>query len=305
MSKIPFIYILSQRYSGSTLLSFLLGTHPDISTIGERRKFYVHAIEKKDGKPLKCSCGAPFPECEYWNTVKNGLLKKFDFNDLNNNPTEFKFSSNKYSHRVALELFKSSLKLNTGLLRRPLKPQLDLFESFNSALVEETLKLSDAKVFLDSSKVIDHVLFLSLIKSFDIKVVWLTRDPRAQVNSAIKYNSWSIEYAANYWKQEMEENKYWLEKLNLNYVSLNYEALCHDPAGEMNRLLHFLKLDPSGFSLNFREKTQHIMGNYNMRMGSGSEISERKEWKTELTSAQIQTIEKLTQDYRDYYSKSV
>ena len=140
-----------------------------------------------------------------------------------------------------------------------------------------------------------------MIESFDIKVVWLTRDPRAQVNSALKYNKWTIPEATNHWKREMEQNEYWLKKLNINYTSLNYEALCQNPQSEMVRLLDFLNLDTSLFSLDFREQTQHIMGNYSMRLGGDTKITERTEWMDQLKPEEIKTIEDMTVNYRQYY----
>lgn len=254
---------------------------------------------------LKCSCGKPFPECDHWNTIKARLLDRLGMPKPDINPTEFKFSHNKYKEKLSTELFKASMTAGLPFLRKPLQSKLEAFKNFNQALVEESLKLDKAEVFLDSSKVIDHVLYLSLMDTFDIKVVWLTRDPRAQVNSAMKYNKWSAEEATRYWKREMEENEFWLKKLNMNYTSLNYEALCHDPKAEMERLLDFLELDTTLFSLNFREQTQHIMGNYNMRLGADTKITERKEWQKELSPQQIKTIESLTTDYQQYYSQSL
>lgn len=254
---------------------------------------------------MKCSCGQPFPQCGHWQALKEGVLSRLDIGSLKTNPTEFRLSNNKYLRKAAFELFKLSLKYNSPLLRSPLQSKLDMFSQFNQVLVEESLKLDKAEVFLDSSKVIDHLLFLSLMETFDIKVVWLTRDPRAQVNSAMKYNKWTAAEATEHWKWEMVENEFWLRKLGLNYVSLNYEALCHNPQAEMDRLLRFLRLDLNGFSLDFREQTQHIMGNYSMRLGKDTQIKERKEWLKELNKEQVETIERLTAEYRQYYSKTV
>jgi LPS sulfotransferase NodH len=305
MHKINYIYILSQRYSGSTLLSFLLGTHPQIGTIGERKKFYIHSFEKTGDQALSCSCGKPFPECEHWNTIKSRVTKRIGKLNTATNPTDFKFSKIKLIQKASSELFKASRAWNMPLLRKPLAPKLKYFKSFNRILVEEILKLGSADVFLDSSNMIDQLLFLSMIQDFDLKVVWLTRDPRAQVNSALKYNKWTVAQATDYWIEEMRRNEYWLDKMNINYTSLNYEALCHDPETEMIRLLDFLKLDSSAFSLDFRQQTQHIMGNYNMRLGADTKIAERKEWLKQLRPEQISTIEKMTTGYTQYYSKTI
>lgn len=101
----------------------------------------------------------------------------------------------------------------------------------------------------------------------------------------------------------MVRNKYILEKMNLKYTSLNYEALCRNPKEEITDLFSFLKMDSKSFSLDFRERTQHIMGNYNMRLGKDTEIVERKDWQKALSKADITKIEDLTSDYRQYYTE--
>ena len=100
----------------------------------------------------------------------------------------------------------------------------------------------------------------------------------------------------------MVENAQVLEKLGINFTVLNYEALCRNPSAEMQRLLEFSGLDGSKFSLDFREQTQHIMGNYSMRSGADTTIVERKEWQSDLSPADIATIESVTADYQQYYA---
>ncbi|MEM9822289.1 MAG: sulfotransferase, partial [Bacteroidota bacterium] len=173
---------------------------------------------------------------------------------------------------------------------------------FNELLVRQILKIEQKSVFLDSSKVIDHALLLSLIDSFDFYIIWLSRDPRAQSHSALKYNPWSIEEAARRWKKEMAVNEKILKKANIKYLPLQYEALCKNPKKEMTRLLQFVGLDANLFSLDFREKEQHIMGNASMRLGKDRKIVERKDWMEKLSQDQIKTIETITADYRHYYA---
>ena len=205
-------------------------------------------------------------------------------------------------HKVAFELLKFSV---FNKLPNLFSKKVRQLSQFNQVLVEEIMGVDGGKAFLDSSKSIDHTFFLSQIPEFDFYVIWLTRDPRAQVNSAVKYNKWSIEEATNHWKREMVDNGKLLKRMHANYIQLNYEALCRNPEKEMARLLEFVGLDTSAFSLNFREQTQHIMGNYSMRLGADTKIVERREWEKELSKNQINTIEKMTRKYQKYYSKSV
>ena len=101
----------------------------------------------------------------------------------------------------------------------------------------------------------------------------------------------------------MKNNQRILDKIKVPYTRLRYEDLCRAPEEEMKKLHAFLGLDPSGFSLNFRGFRQHIMGNTPMRLGDTSKIEERKEWLQMLRPDQIQTIEKQTLAYKEFYSE--
>jgi len=293
---------LSQRYSGSTLLSFLLATHPAIATIGERRKFYTKSILEKDQVRSMCSCGKTFKNCEHWSVIKEALLSEIQFGAITDNPTEFQFSQQKALNHLTLNLLRFCLINKIPKTWWPFSKKLKANCRFNELLVQQVLKIEKKTVFLDSSKVIDHALFLSLIESFDLHIIWLSRDPRAQSHSALKYNPWSIEEAAHRWKKEMGINERILKKMDIPFLLLQYEALCRNPKKEMTRLLEFVGLDAEPFSLDFREKTQHIMGNTKMRLGKDRKIVERKDWLEQLSQEQIQKIETITADYRHYYA---
>lgn len=276
-----------------------MATHPDIATIGERRKFYNNAINPQSGKVQVCSCGQPFNSCEHWGAIKTALLKKVSPDSLRTNACEFEIVKNKLLNGL---LHKALVPfLTRKSVPFPFSARVGELCYVNEQLVEEALKIENKKVFLDSSKVIDHVLFLSQLKSLDIHVIWLSRDPRAQVHSAMKYNPWSVHQAANHWVEEMRKNERLLKRAGIKYTTVSYEALCKDPSQEMTKLLEFTGLDTSKFSLDFRNEKRHIMGNYNMRLGKDNEIEERKEWRKELSEIEIKDIERIAGNYQSYF----
>ncbi|HEV2843921.1 MAG TPA: hypothetical protein VG477_03670, partial [Thermoanaerobaculia bacterium] len=59
------VYIMGHGFSGSTLLTFLLGTHPRIATIGE---LGIAQLAKEQLTPddYLCSCKAPIRDCDFW-----------------------------------------------------------------------------------------------------------------------------------------------------------------------------------------------------------------------------------------------
>jgi|GEM_PF-1063222 len=303
--KIKYIYVLSQRYSGSTLLSFLLTTHPEVSTIGERRKFYnksLRSAEFAHHKAQHCSCGELFADCPYFNAIKERVLAKIDPKILDINTTEFNIFKNKHLNRMAYQSIRFAALRHPQSQQLPFQKKINKLGHFNKILAEEILAMDNSNTFLDTSKIINHALFLSMIEAFDFYVIWLVRDPRAQVNSAIKYNKWSVEKAVNAWKKEMVENKKILQGRNINFIKIRYEDLCRSTTKELTKIGNFTELDASQFSLDFREGTQHIIGNSRMRRGKDQQIVERREWEDQLSKAQVAIIENATRDYRDLYS---
>lgn len=307
--RTKFIFILSQRYSGSTLLSFLLATHPEVSSIGERRKFYNKSIRSEafsHHRAKICSCGESFENCNFYTELKSRMLSKVDAKTLTTNITEFDVFKNKHLNHLVYKMMTWTLvkKLPTRFL--PFNQKLKQAYHFNELLVNEILEMEQTSVFVDSSKAIKHILFLAQIQGLDLRIVWLTRDPRAQINSALKYNkSWNTQQATDYWKTEMIENQRILESTNLKYTSLNYEALCRSPKVELQRLAGFFEME-NLFSLDFKKDTRHIIGNGNMRLGTHTTITERREWENELTEDQVKLIESSTLDFQHlHYHKEV
>src|SRR3954452_21715799 len=67
------VYIMGHGYSGSTLLTFLLGTHPQIATIGELG--IAPQAKEEFGRPEEylCSCRAPVRQCGFWQRVSDEM----------------------------------------------------------------------------------------------------------------------------------------------------------------------------------------------------------------------------------------
>ena len=292
MSRIKYIYILSQRYSGSTLLSFLLGTHPDIATIGERRKFYNKAIHPDQGPAQRCSCGELFADCPHWNSISERIQKRLSSRHLGTNFTEFEL----FTTPVLNKLW--GRWKNAPFFQRRFA---DMYFA-NQVLVEEILALTGKSVFLDSSKTYKQLQHLQQIEDFDLQVIWLSRDPRAQVSSALKYNDWTVQRAAEIWVAEMQQYESVLKRGGFDYLPVRYEQLCREPLQQMRRILQYIGIDEEQFSLDFRDQEQHIMGNASMRLGKDRKIEERKDWQERLSSKDIALIEGITTAYTDFYS---
>ena len=64
-----YVFLASSAYSGSTLLSFLLGAHPQIATVsaasGGRRQARIETY--------RCSCGRLMRECPFWLAIRQAM----------------------------------------------------------------------------------------------------------------------------------------------------------------------------------------------------------------------------------------
>jgi len=285
-------YLVSPRYSGSTLLGFVLGYFDDVSTIGERRKFYTKALAPDDNEK-RCSCGKAFTECDNWNSIKEKFLKKSDGIYPNSNFTQFflfkKFLYNRIQNKLFVPAIAKRL-LPKSLLRKIFAPLIKA----NQHLIDSILELDHNSIFFDTSKGINHAIYLSLLdeKEYELKVMFLTRLPQAQVSSAMKHNDWSVEKATEVYIKEMNHNLNLFKAWNVDMIHMTYEEFCREPVAKTKELAAFAGIDAStlGDELNFRDKEQHIMGNEKMRLGSSSTISERFDWKDRLSADQIDFI---------------
>ena len=64
-------YILAASHSGSTLLSMLLGAHPEAATCGELKAGRFGDVEN-----YRCSCGALILKCPFWAAVCDGMRRR-------------------------------------------------------------------------------------------------------------------------------------------------------------------------------------------------------------------------------------
>src|SRR4051794_29494183 len=73
MAKV--VYIMGHGYSGSTLLTFLLGSHPQIATIGELG-IAPRIREELQPDEYLCSCRTPVRDCGFWQRVSREMKER-------------------------------------------------------------------------------------------------------------------------------------------------------------------------------------------------------------------------------------
>lgn len=292
-ATVNFVYMLAHSFSGSTLLSFLLGAHPEIATIGE-----MFIAEGFDHETYHCSCGRRIVECPFFLEVSREMAARGVPFDVRHSGLAFRATGEGLARRViaaeprgpvleaareaALRLLPSARQALAGTLRR------------NQAVVEVMTGLQGGRAFVDSSKRPGRLLHLRRIPSFDVRVIHLVRDPRAVACSSVKNLGHTAEQGARSWTAAAElaerVRRHFPDQPGDRWLTLRYEDLCGDPDAALDRVSRFIGVQPGFRVPDFRAFEHHIIGN-RMRLSGVSEIRLDERWKTTLTPDQVRAVD--------------
>ena len=316
-------YILAASHSGSTLLSMLLGAHPDVCTVGELKATTLGNVER-----YRCSCGLLIRECGFWRRVAGEMASRGHLFDVTRAGTNMLDLESRYAvrllrplHRGAvLESIRDAALSVSGAWRR----HLEETQKRNLALIESLSSLTGARVVVDSSKLGLRLKYLLRIPSLDVKVVRLIRDGRgvgltyanpsefADARNEERRGGGSgisetmekgrdMRTAAREWRRSNEEAEALLAGLHRSqWLEVRYEDLCRDPANALRRVCSFVGVDPDRIVLDFRSAEHHVVGN-GMRFDSTSEVRLDERWKTELNDEQLRVFESVAGDMNRRY----
>lgn len=300
MNKINLLYLVSAPYSGSTLVSFLLGSHRSIASAGELSGPDPR-IKPEDHQ---CSCGVPTAKCPFWNEIQHRLTRKgLPFSILEQNKG-WQCAGNRYLHhaltRTLYPAFLDKLQGSIVTRVRPFKQRVVNFLSTNLAVMKEIMDYYGACVFLDTSKDIDRLQILKRAPGVEVKVLHLVRDGRGQTSSKVRRGTDMGQAAKSLVRFDNQAQN--LEHLAGpgRYLRVRYEDICREPERNLGRIASFAGLDPDGFPENFKKQDTHHLGNP-MRFTFKGQIELDERWRTELTDQQLQTFYRTAGDRNKRY----
>ncbi|MCH8851495.1 MAG: sulfotransferase [Planctomycetes bacterium] len=308
------VYILAASHSGSTLLSMLLGAHPEVCTVGELK---LPAAAMGDLDRYRCSCGQKVLECAFWQRVREHMAHKgIDF-DLANARTDFRQSKSRYAKRLLGPLIRNRLlerARDAALWVSPTwRKELAEIQNRNTELVSSVLDVLGKGVIVDSSKLAHRLKFLLRNPLLHIRVVHLIRDGRGVALTYMDPENFadardpafrgtgesprmSMDEAARAWRRSGEEAERILARMERSrWLRLRYEDVCADPERQMARVLRFIEVDPGGGTLDFRSVEHHVIGN-GMRLDSSSVIELDERWRSELSAEQLAEFDRVAGD---------
>ena len=261
MEKPTIVYIVGLGHSGSTLLDLLLGSHTQVTSVGE-----LGALSSKDREGFRelvlrespCVCGTPSKfDCPFWSEIDRRLQQE---------------------HATSL------MKID---LRAPLREDLI---AANRALYSTISELTGHRYVVDSSK--SRIRLRSLIEAnFDVRPTHLVREPHGVVYSNVrKGRSWW------YWSRHYTSVTLKTRRLLAAHPHLfvRYEDLATDPEATVRRILEWLGLEFEPAQLRWTDFDHHHLSGNRMRFSSDPSIRIDRSWQEGLSRSQRLAISALT-----------
>lgn len=292
--RIQFVYLTSPPFSGSTLFSFLVNTHPQIATVGEM----TGPIARQDPETYKCSCGKKIRECNFWQQV----AARMSFRSLHFDPGSFDTKIRLGNTLITQCILSGSLG-NTAVentrdwlltLLPSQSKRLRYLIHRNKALTASILEVTGKSVFFDASKNPITIRHLSKEPDVDLRVVHLVRDVRgASLSKRKNQGKTNWERNVTGWVRANRNIERHLNSLAPDkWIRIRYEDLCRAPQVTLDRFYRFCNLEPHSMPQEFSNQDHHIIGN-RMRLSNIGQLNLDENWRRALTPAELNLASKL------------
>lgn len=253
--NVPYVYLMSSSYSGSTLLNLLLTAHKDIISLGDT---YYNKYTPENNF---CACEKRQNECDYWTNLIEAISSfknnpEFKWQDLEPYP----FANNMFIKNPIgrFFIFNTFKYLPKKIIRILFKKYIELDQFF----INQNIKQSNAKIYVDGSKYIHRLAFKNNYLN-NYKIIHLVRDPRSYIHSSIKKYKQGVNYKFIL-KEWIFYNRFVSDLKNLigadNYVLVKYEDLVNNPSEELIKISKLLKLDKIEHEF-VKQSDVHLTGN--------------------------------------------
>ena len=265
-NKIKVLYILGGGHSGSTVLSLVLGTAPQVFNAGELKLYHQHFTLEGHKEHSHCTCGASAPHCPFWNQVE-------------------KLSPD-------LEIFYDpGVKGYLRQFAKQLLPSHTISSEDDYVLIKNIFLTaceinSSVKFILDISKSLPRFLHLRSRPQLEVHPIFLVRDGRGYLNSYRKRHGnrgffrWIAQWVAINLSISLT-----LHLKKQPFLKISYDKLCRSPEQTISEINQFFGIQIphdflraiNGTEFHVRAANPKVLEQKNF---SGLELDEK--WETEL-----------------------
>lgn len=296
MAKV--LYIACSSFSGSTLLSFLLNTHPAMTTVGHTVGYPFTPDED-----FRCSCGQTLPDCPFFSRMAevfgdNGLPFQYDEFGTRFGPSARGRVSRHMAENLpwvrssALEKARDAMLWSVpglgALFRRQLRA--------NEVFVSQALAYSGAEVYVDNSHGPYRIRHLSRSSEISLSTVHAVRDFRGVVLSFMNRRGWTAAQAMRAWLREQADIVRVFAEFDRT-MTVFYEDVCAETNDALAAVHRFVGLEPTPIPDDFKSIEHHILGNV-MREGASTIRLDRR-WRTDMSAEDRNMIEQSARTFID------
>ena len=278
-----YVFLASSPYSGSTLLSFLLASHPRVATIsdvsGTRRTGQMDTF--------RCSCGELMRSCPFWSQLRDHAAVN-GIPDLDLADFRLGFDAARHTWLRGIQARSLRWPWLEHLRDRALAPlgvadDMRAVAARNWALANAVMDMTDTDVFVDASKERLRTRYLDRYLPAPPRVIHLVRDVRGVVESTMRRAKRSDPppAIAREWARTNESIGQQLRELPLDRkLRIRYEDLCSDVDGTLRQAFAFMGVDPDA-ALQPIGHEQHMLGNQ-MRLTAAADVRLDERWREAL-----------------------
>ena len=266
-NQIKVLYIVGGGHSGSTVLSLILGTAPQVFNAGELKLYNQHDSLEGHKEHSHCMCGANALDCPFWKQVEKLSPNLETFYDPGVKGYLRQFAKQLLSSQNSSSEDDYVLIKNTFLTACEINPSV--------------------KFILDISKSLPRFLHLKSHPHLELHPIFLVRDGRGYLNSYRKRhgNRGFFRWIA----QWIVINLFTSISLHLKkqpFLKISYDQLCRSPEQTISEINQFFGIQIPYEYLRAINNTEYHVRAANPKVleqknFSGLELDEK--WKTELS----------------------
>jgi hypothetical protein len=275
------VYLIGTTRCGSTLLGSLLDQVPGVVHVGELSRIWEEGLIQNH----RCGCGTPLRECAFWSGVLDRAFGGRDRVD-----SQRMIDAMMHSART-----RHAVRLATARGREQLRSSTAEYAGTMARLYAAIAEQAGARVVLDSSKTPLLAWVMSGRPDIDLRVLHVTRDPRAvayswqrkkfdpakgedmhregPVKTSLAWLAWNG-LAASIWERSGSPD----------YLHIRYEDLTAEPHPVLDRILEWIGAPTRaevlvGADRRFTTRSAHTVAGNPMRFDRGPvRIAADTEW---------------------------
>jgi hypothetical protein len=291
--RLKLVYIAGYGRSGTTLLSIVLGKHPELLGAGEVTELSRHAWANN----TYCSCGNPLRECPFWSAVTKDWIPPDQPEVLD-------------AYRKLQLHFENQLVMQAmdfGLGRRA---DFTRYVAKSEELFQHISKVSGKNIIVDSSKLPSRARALAHARNIDLYIIHMVRDGRGVAWSLMK--SYKRDVKAGLQRELTPKSALrtalrW-STVNLateqlrrvvgpeRYLRVRYEDFVANPAETLAHIGNMtgIEFDNVAASLERNEALEphHQMAGNRLRMNQSIKMSRDESWREEMPEPKRRLFER-------------